>query len=383
MDRSTEFIALAFCLAFVAHRLIASLPSSVEAWPAPPSRNMFMKAVAYKEHGSIDNLQLHLDYPQPVLQPHQVLIRVHFSSINPCDFKFLRLSAAIPLFNGIIFPKPKIPGTDVSGVVVEIGAEVVKGSIQIGDRVAAMMPLLRSRWGALAEYAAVDASLVAKVGENTTLQQAAAIPLVGLTVMQGFQQLSKVPEKLLIHAAAGGLGKIALQYAKHIMKVPTVAATTSSSPVALKELGADVVIDYTSQEFDKVLDNYNAVFDSMSWLYHERSLRILNQTDGHYLNILSSDWALDAMSGRERIVPLNCLVSKFLFYSLWRRGMSYHLVTVKPNGAQVQALLDLVDKGILQPVLDQTFPLDDCGEAYALLERGHAKGKIILDHNIM
>ena len=396
-DRSTQMIAIVFIIAFVIHNISQNIPSSIDVWPAKASliAGETMKAVVYSEHGG--DLRLVDNHPRPVIRPNQVLIKVRFSALNPCDFKFRRNWA--PNF---FVPKPKIPGEDLSGIVVQVGSEVLVGNnnnghdetynkhrsiLQVGDRVAAMMPILGARWGALAEYVAVDAALVAKVGNHTTLQQAAALPLVALTTVQALENLDpNHRQSILIQAGAGGVGSFAIQYARKVLKMERIATTASSGKSELlKELGADEVIDYRVDSFEDVVQGYDAVMDTMSWAYEGRTLtKGVLKGRGHYLNILSSDWL--APGGREHANGIQSIVnymySKFRNMILPGHVPRYDLITVRPNGEQLQVILDLVENGTLKSVIERIFPLNEANAAFSYLEQGHATGKVLLDNEL-
>jgi NADPH:quinone reductase-like Zn-dependent oxidoreductase len=207
IDKSTLFIASGFIAALVIHVIHRNIPHSVDLWPARPSGSgqTTMYAIQYSNRSLSPLLNFVSNYPRPILRPHQVLLKVKYSALNPCDFKFRR-NTIIP---NLLLPKSKIPGEDLSGIIVELGSKVQSEELwKIGDHVAAMMPLLGSRWGSLAEFAAVDASFLARVGTNTTLSQAASIPLVGLTVVQAMNLWKRRNRRnsILIHAGAGGVG---------------------------------------------------------------------------------------------------------------------------------------------------------------------------------
>lgn len=378
-DRVTTMAAMGVLVAWVVHFGPGLIPSSIDLWPSTPSRTNTMRAVAYAKGAP---LELHESYPRPRLQPHQVLIEVKHSAINPCDFKFQR-NHIVPNF---VLPKPKIPGADIAGVVVQVGSEVTSDDLQVGDRVAAMMPLLGARWGALAEYAVVDATFVAHVGPKTSLAHAAVMPLVSLTALQGLEKLTttNLPiQSILVHAGAGGLGSVAIQYAKHVLKVETVVTTASSEKTdLLKKLGADVVIDYRTDKFENIISNVDVVFDPMSWNYESRSLGILKKK-GHYLNVLSSDWALNGSVEQTNGIRSFSRWFHHSFWNLIRRGLmpQYDFVTVNPNGEQLQQILDLVENGTIRPVIDRTFDLKDAAEAYDYLQQSHATGKVIINHS--
>jgi alcohol dehydrogenase len=286
--------------------------------------------------------------------------------------------------------------------VVRMGSGVTKSSgtsstqtplFQVGDRVAAMLPLIGARWGAAAEYVAVDVSLVAKMGDNTDFASAAALPLVGLTTMQALDAVtqSNVKEersgqkRILIQAGAGGVGTFAIQYAKHVLGWYVVATASAEKASVLRALGCDEVIDYRSTAFEDVARDLDIVLDPMSWLYESRTLGTNKQVlkpGGHYLNIFSSDWS---WNGVERGNGLTSL-GNWMYYKmmhLLRPGIApnYDIVFVSPNGKQLQTIMELLDNSTIRAVIDKKFHLSDAAAAYEYLEQGHATGKVILYNN--
>jgi len=351
-----------------------------------PSSVEFMNAVAYNQHGGTEEL-IFGKYPKPTITGHnkndqRILVRVHASSVNPVDFKFRRIHQNIPDW---IIPKPKIPGADLAGVVVESALP----QFRIGDRVAAMMPLIGSRWGSHSEYVSIDPSLVAKIDDSVDYASAASLPLVSLTVIQSLEKL-RAPtrgKKILIHAGAGGVGTFGIQYAKHVLGM--YVATTASKEKApfLKNLGADLVIDYRTQDFTKIVKDYDAVLDTMSFLYEARTLQrnshVLKK-NGHYLNIMSSDWTT-LSNGMENALGLGSVwnLARHKLVNIMLPGMvlpRYDFCMVEPNGKQLQLALDLLANGKIQSVIDQTFPLPKVADAHARLEEGHVTGKIAIAH---
>jgi alcohol dehydrogenase len=400
--------AIAVCLAaFILHRSLPVdiIPKSIELWPAVAtsitdgSPNTTMTAISYAVHGNTSVLQLSTNYPQPMLKPNQVLIQVHASSINPCDFKYRRNT--VPNF---ILPKPKIPGQDVAGVVVRMGSGLSSGDssssskqthslLEVGDRVAAMLPLVGARWGAAAEYVAVDASLVAKIGPNTDFASAAALPLVALTVMQALDNAvqsspsssSNSKKRILIQAGAGGVGTFAIQYAKHVLGMYVVATASAEKSSFLLELGCDEVIDYRSTAFEEVARDFDVVLDPMSWLYESRTLGRNAQVlkpNGHYLNIFSSDWGWDGVERGNGLKSFGNWIY-YKMYHLIRPGTApnYDMVFVSPSGKQLQTIMDLLDNSTIRAVVDRKFHLSDTAAAYKYLEEGHATGKVIIYNN--
>ena len=164
---------------------------------------------------------------------------------------------------------------DIAGVVVDVGSDVVD-SIDVGDRVAAMIPLLGSKWGGYAEYVAVDVNHIARIPQEVSFIDAASLPLVSLTTMLAYDNIPPPydDKKILIHAGSGGVGSFALQYAKKVMKFGTVSTTCSKRNKEFVEvLGADNVIDYNDVDFTDVIQDYDVILDPLSYMYEEQSLK--------------------------------------------------------------------------------------------------------------
>jgi alcohol dehydrogenase len=357
-------LAVSAAIVVMAALLIQKMrfPTSIEIFPAKPHETATMRAVVYDEHGDASVLRIEENHPRPVPKDTQVLVKVHAASINPCDFKFRRNK--VPNF---LFPKPKIPGEDIAGVIVQVGSKVT--GWKEGDRVAAMLPSVMTKWGGLAEYVAVDATLVARV-EKADLTEAASLPLVSTTVLQAIES---VPEKerkgkILIHAGAGGVGSFAIQYAKYLgLFVATTASAEKQTFV--KELGADIAIDYRTTNFEDVIEDYDIVFDSMSWAYEERTLKPESKVlrpGGYYLNIASSDWAWD---GKERANGVSTLVNRIkLTLSDFGIGKSpkYRFIAVTLNGEQLLHMMNLLEDSKIRATIDHHFPIS-CGTPVLVL----------------
>eukprot|EP00957_Ditylum_brightwellii_P115347 8795877-Ditylum_brightwellii.AAC.1 len=219
------------------------------------------------------------------------------------------------------------------------------------------MPVIGTRWGAAAEYAVVDERFVAKVADGISFEEAASLPLVSLTAVQALSKLKlnhaseeeeSSSSKILIHAGAGGVGSIAIQYAKKVLHM-YVATTTSSKKKgrALQKLGADLIIDYTNENFEDAVEYYDAVLDPMNWLYEERTFEkkkdkapVLKHRVGHYLNLLGSDWKMGE-DGNENTngfyTMKNYLYHKFIHFVLPGTTIPrYDLIYVSPDGEQLQ-----------------------------------------------
>lgn len=368
----------AVCL-LVAFLIPVLLPSSFEVQSAEGSSNETMNAVCYESAGESSVMQFRKDFPRPVPLPHQLLIEVHFASLNPCDYKWRRNQ--VPTF---VLPKPKIPGADIAGVVVGLGAAVTATRFKIGDRVAAMMPILGSKWGAYAQFAAVAQDFVAHVPENVSLEKAAAVPLCALTAVQAFANIRGVTTNrtLLVQAGAGGVGSFAVQWAKHVLGMHVTATASGRNVDWLKSLGVDRVIDYTKEDFDTELSGLDVILDPMSYKYEKRTFAsmVLKKPSGHYLNILGSDFSL-GKSGFELAngidTPWNWLTNK-LKGAIGVSSYHYNVVTVNPDGDQLQKVFDEIAKGKIEVIVDKVLALERAAETMDILEKGHTRGKLVL-----
>ena len=374
----------------VAMMIQQTVPKNSIDWkPAKSSSTETMNAVSYTEHGDVDVLSYGSNYPRPVPSDGQVLIKVMASSVNPVDFKMRR--NPVPSW---MLPKPKIPGADIAGIIVEIGGgseteptRRTSGNFKVGDRVAAMMPLLGSQWGANAEYAVVDTSLIAKVPDSVDFESAAALPLVCLTVIQSLNKIdahTTKGKKILIHAGAGGVGSFAIQYAKHVLGMYVATTASKEKTNFVQRLGADFVIDYRTTDFTTVVEEYDVVLDTMSFLYETKTLNTnVLKKDGRYLNIMSSDWSLQ--DGKEKSYGPRTIwnVLRHKVANILSAGIlpKYDFCVVVPKGNDLQLAMDLLGNGTIESVIDSVFPLSKLADAHSKLEKGHVSGKIVLQHD--
>ena len=226
-----------------------------------------MKALVLKRYGGLDQ-GVFADIPKPALKPDEILVRVHAAGLNPIDYMIPK-GTFKPMLR---FQLPATLGSDLAGVVVEVGSRVTR--FKPGDAVFASIFDLGT--GALAEFAVVPESAAALKPSNLDFVQAASIPMVGLTSWQALKERAKLKpgQKVFIPAGSGGIGTFAIQLAKHLgAKVGTTTSTGNMELV--KSLGADEVIDYKKQEFEEVLREYDAVLGTVRGDALEKSLRIL------------------------------------------------------------------------------------------------------------
>ena len=312
------------------------------------------------------------DMPDPELRDHDVLVQIYAAGVNPLDSKIRdgEFKLILP------YRLPLILGNELAGVVVRVGSKV--RGFKPGDEVYARPN--QDRIGTFAEFIAMNEADVALKPKNLTMEEAASIPLVALTAWQVLIDRAnlKKGEKVLIHAGSGGVGTLAIQLAKHIGA--TVATTTSAANVDLvKSLGADVVVDYRQEDFEKVLSGYDVVLNSLGKDTLEKSLKVLKPGG----KLISISGPPDAAFAKES--GLNWLfqqVMRLLSFGIRKkakkRGISYSFVFMRANGEQLSKITSLIDDGIIRPVLDRVFPFAATSEALAYLEKGRAKGKVVV-----
>jgi alcohol dehydrogenase len=330
-----------------------------------------MKAFIIDRYGKKEGGRIG-DMPEPELRQYDVLVQVHAAGVNLLDSKIKsgEFKQILP------YRMPLVLGHDVAGVVVRVGPRV--RHVKVGDEVYSRPP--DHRIGAFAEFIAVAENDVAPRPKDITMEEAASIPLVGLTAWQALVERANLRkgQKVFIQAGSGGVGTFAIQLAKHIGA--TVATTTSSANADwVKSLGADIVIDYKKDDFQKVLQNYDVVLHSQGATELEKSLRVL-KPGGKLISISGPpdpDYA--------RAVGLSWIlrqVMRLLSYRTRRKAkrhrVSYSFLFMRANGGQLREISRLIDSGIIRPVMDRIFALESTSEAMAYVEGGRAKGKVVV-----
>src|SRR5438876_10158623 len=330
-----------------------------------------MKALVLKRYGGLDQ-GVFADIPKPALKPDEILVRVHAAGLNPIDYMIPK-GTFKPFLK---FELPATLGSDLAGVVVEIGNRVTR--FKPGDAVfASIFDLSR---GALAEFAVVPENAAALKPANLDFVQAASIPMVGLTSWQALNERAslKPGQKVFIPAGSGGIGTFAIQLAKHLGA--KVGTTTSAGNVELvKGLGADEVIDYKKQKFEEVLRDYDAVLGTVRGDAIEKSLRILKPKSNVVSLIGPPDVAFARARGMNFFMKFVIgLLSRKIIRHARKRGVEYSFLFVHPDGRQLAEIGELLKAGRIGPVIDKVFPFDQAKEALAYLEKGRAKGKVVV-----
>lgn len=330
-----------------------------------------MKAFVLERHGKKRPLRL-ADLPTPELRDDEVLVEVHAAGVNLLDAKIRdgEFKLILP------YRLPVALGHDVAGTVARVGRRVRQ--FKPGDEVYARLDDFRI--GSFAEFVPVKEASLALKPRNLTMEEAASIPLVGLTAWQALvtkAQLAK-GQTVFIQAGSGGVGSFAIQLARHLGAV--VATTTSSANVALvKGLGADLVIDYRTQDFETLLRDCDVVLNSQDGKTLEKSLRVL-KSGGKLISISGPP---DPEFGQEIAAPgFVRLVMRLLSAGIRRRargrGVGYSFLFMKADGSQLREITRLIEAGAIRPVIDRVYPFASTNEALAHVEGGRARGKVVV-----
>jgi NADPH:quinone reductase-like Zn-dependent oxidoreductase len=331
-----------------------------------------MKAFTVNKYGKSEKLQL-TDWVEPIVNENDVLVQIHAAGVNSLDS--LIRNGEFKLF--LPYKPPYVNGHDMAGVITKVGAKVNK--IKVGDEVYARVS--DHRIGTFAEYISVDEKDVAMKPKNLSMVEASSIPLVGLTAWQALVEVAKVQkgQKVFIQAGSGGVGTFAIQLAKHLGVY--VATTTSAKNMDLvKSLGADLVIDYQSTDFENILKDYDLVLHSnKDTKILDKSLRVL-KPGGQLISLVGPPTPAFA-DALNLSWPLK-MVIRLLSYSARRKAekmnVSFKFLFMKADGKQLNEITKLIEGGILKPVIDKVFPFDQTNEALAYVETGRSKGKVVV-----
>ena len=330
-----------------------------------------MKAFIVDRYGRGKNLRIG-EMPEPVLQDKDVLVEIHAAGVNLLDSK-IRTGEFKPI---LPYRPPFILGHDVAGTVVRVGPKVRK--FKQGDDVYARPR--DGRVGTFAEFIAMDEADVALKPKNLSMEEAASIPLVGLTAWQALVERAnlKKGQKVFIQAGSGGVGTFAIQLAKHLGA--TVATTASAaSDDLVKGLGADIVVDYRKEDFEKVLSGYDVVLNSQDAKTLEKSLSAL-KPGGKLISISGPpDPEFAREKGLNVVLRLVLrLLSRGIRTKAKRRGVKYSFLFMGAQGDQLSKITSLIESGAIRPVVDRVFPFEATNEALAYVETGRAKGKVVI-----
>jgi NADPH:quinone reductase-like Zn-dependent oxidoreductase len=330
-----------------------------------------MKALTFKRYGKSPEIGF-AQVPCPELKPNEILVEVHAAGINPID-NMITTGIFKPILR---FKLPAIMGSDLAGVVTEVGSSVTR--FKIGDAIFANVFDLGT--GSIAEFAVVPENVAAPKPANLDFVQAASIPMVGLTSWQALKERAdlQLGQKVFIPAGSGGVGTFAIQFAKYLgAKVATNTSTANVQMVS--SLGADEVIDYKKQAFEKVLRGYDLVLGTIRGDAIEKSVDILKPGG----KIVSLVGPLDKAFARARRLNVFLgfvfgLMSRKIVRLARKKDVEYSFLFARPEGAQLNEIGKLLESERIRPVIDKVFAFEQAKEALEYLAQGRAKGKVVI-----
>lgn len=330
-----------------------------------------MKSFVLNEYG---DFPLHsTEIPVPEINEYEVLAEIRSASVNPLDSKIRKGELKLILK----YEMPLVLGNDFAGIVTKVGAKVTR--FKIGDEVYGRPR--DSKIGTFAEFIAVHEDDIALKPKNLSFEEAASIPLVGLTSYQALHDVLGLrnEQKVLIHAGSGGVGTFAIQLAK--LMGAYVATTVSEAGIDLvNTLGADEIVNYKEEQFEDILKDFDAVFDTQGGVTLEKSFNVLKK-GGKIVSVSGLPTARFAKEQGLGFVKtkLFAVASQKLNRLGKKHNVDYTFLFMKSNGQQLQLLTQYIESGEILPVLDRVFSFEETANAVEYSETGRAKGKIIVN----
>lgn len=315
-----------------------------------------MRAAVYSRYGGPEVLEIRvIDPPQPA--DDQILVRVRAAAVNPVDWK-IRRGSHRPFLAATF---PMIPGSDLAGEVLEVGASV--GRFLPGDIVYARLP--PAAGGACAELAVLAEDDAAPMPENLSFEQAAAVPLAALTALQSLRDLGRIAPgmRVLIHGASGGVGTFAVQIAR-LLGARVTGVASGRNLDLLRELGAHEALDYAEEDFTRRKQVWDLVLDAVSNRSFRQVVRVLSR-EGRHVRLMPSFGFFTAVVAT-RIAGI---------FGYGKRALT---MQVQSRAEELIELKEWVEAGEIRPVLHASFPLEEIVRAHAESEGGHARGKIVV-----
>ncbi|MCI3944697.1 oxidoreductase, zinc-binding protein [Pseudomonas syringae] len=330
-----------------------------------------MKALTFESYGKSPEIAI-THVPRPTLKPDELLVEVYAAGLNPID-NMITTGAFKPVLK---YELPAIMGSDLAGVVIEVGSAVTR--FKVGDAIfASLFDLGR---GSIAELVAVPEHTAALKPASLDFVQAASIPMVGLTSWQALKERANLRpgQKVFIPAGSGGIGTFAIQLAKHLGA--KVATTTSAGNVPLvRSLGADEVVDYKKQAFEQVVRDCDLVLGTIRGDTIKKAIGVL-KPGGLIVSLVGP---LDkAFAEARRMNVFFAFLFGLMSSSIIRRArknkVTYSFLFVRPDGAQLGNIAELLERGQIKPVIDRVFPFQQAREGLEYLAKGRAKGKVVV-----
>lgn len=330
-----------------------------------------MRSYGIRQYNKTQPLEL-INRPMPIPNDTQVLIKVQAAAVNVVDAK-IKYGDLKQIQK---FKMPLVLGNDAAGVITKVGKDVKK--FKVGDVVYAYPGA--EEIGTFSEYIVVSEASLAMAPRNVSIAAASGVPLVGLTAWQALVEDAHVRsgQKVFIQAGTGGVGSFAIQLAKYLGAY--VATTASAKNEALlKKLGADIVIDYKTQDFEELLKDYDVVLHSQDTRTLQKSLRVLKSGG----QLISLSGPPDPAFAKAAGLPLSLQIAvRALSYGVRRAakklGVSYSFLLARPDGVQLQEITKLIEAGSITPVVDTEYGFSDTPKALAHIESGHSRGKVVI-----
>ena len=321
-----------------------------------------MKAAVYSRYGPPDVVQI-TDVEKPIPKDNEVLVKVRAASVNPLDWHYMRGTPyLVRALTGLRKPKDRRLGVDVAGQVEAVGKDVTQ--FKPGDAV------FGACRGAFAEYVCTSESALVTKPDNLTFEQAASVPVAAFTALQGLRDQGKIQpgQKVLINGAAGGMGTFAVQLAKSCgAEVTGVCSTRNVGMV--RSIGADRVIDYTQEDFTKMGQRYDLFLDCVGNHSLLACRRVLNPK-GTYVPV-------GGTAGRWMIGPLaRAIATLVLSWFVSQKLVNFFLAKTKKD--DLALMVELMQAGKVTPVIDMSYSLSEVPEAIRYMEKGHARGKVVI-----
>lgn len=322
-----------------------------------------MQAIMYHKYGSPDVLELK-EVEKPTPKENEVLVKVHAAAANPIDWHTMRAKPfLVRLGNGFLTPKKKTLGADIAGRVEAVGKDVTE--FQPGDDV--FGDIYAGRLGGFAEYTCATEDALAAKPANLSFKEAAAVPVVAFTALQGLRDKGEIQsgQTVLINGASGGVGTFAIQFAKYFGAEVTGVCSTRNVEM-VRAIGADQVIDYTQEDFTKNGRRYDLILDAVG-----------NRSVSDYANALNAQ-------GRCVVVGMTTLwhLLHILVIGAWVSRNSDKKIGflgfTQANKNDLNFIKELLESGEIRPIIDRSYPLDECADAIRYLETGRARGKVVI-----
>lgn len=330
-----------------------------------------MKAYVLNKYGKNEKLKL-TEQSLPTVKENDILVEVYAAGLNQLDSKLK--SGDFKLI--LPYKMPLVLGHDLSGIVIKTGPKVSR--FKVGDEIFARVSDMRI--GTLAEYIAIDENDAALKPTTISMEEAASIPLVALTVWQAFVERAnlKKGQKVFIQAGSGGVGTIAIQLAKHLGAFVSTTASEKNFDM-LKNLGADIIIDYKKENFETTLKDYDVILNSQDSKTLQKSFTIL-KPGGTIISISGPPTSEFAKSiGAPALVRFILWLNSLKIRNKAKKlNINYSFLFMKANGRQLEKISTLLESKEIKPVVDKVFSFEQTNNALEYMESGHAKGKVVV-----